>query len=99
MIVQHPMDDGVVSVLFRLPAAIWADHIAVVGDFNGWSPSATPMQLGEQFWEARLTLEAGNTYAYAYLLDGVDWSGEPARQPESLDSGTRPITFVAARRV
>jgi 1,4-alpha-glucan branching enzyme len=73
MIFQIPQDDEQVAVYFRLPASIWADRVHLVGDFNGWSTSATPMRAGELYWEARVVLRAGERYAYAYLLDGVDW--------------------------
>ena len=73
MVVQLPMDNNHVTVLFRLPAAIWADTVHVVGDFNNWNTSTMPMRQGESYWEANLTMEAGKTYYYAYLIDGVDW--------------------------
>lgn len=76
MIVQLPLDDDQVVVVFCLPASIWADSIHLVGDFNGWSTRSTPMRLGEQYWEARLTLPAGGTYYYAYLIDETDWRSE-----------------------
>jgi 1,4-alpha-glucan branching enzyme len=76
MILQTPLTDNSVAVCFRLPASIWGDQVMLVGDFNGWSTRATPMRQGEQYWEARLILRAGEHYAYAYLIDGVDWCSE-----------------------
>jgi hypothetical protein len=35
---------GHVQVVFELPPFLWADHIAVVGDFSQWCPTVTPMQ-------------------------------------------------------
>lgn len=94
MIVQLPMTDKKVAVLFRLPAAIWADSITLVGDFNGWNTSATPMRQSENYWEAQLTLAAGKTYYYAYLVDGVDWCTEAGTGVSTAGMNPPPITFV-----
>jgi hypothetical protein len=32
-----------IHVVFELPACMWADQIAVVGDFNEWNQAATPL--------------------------------------------------------
>lgn len=93
MILQMPLSDGKVAVYFRLPATIWGDRVALVGDFNGWSPSATPMRPGEQYWEARMILPAGGCYAYAYLIDDADWCTEgPTRATKQRDSAS-PVTL------
>lgn len=76
MIVQLPLNNEQVMVVFRLPAQIWADSIHLVGDFNNWSTSATPMRRGEQYWEATVTVPAGSTCYYAYLVDGKYWCSE-----------------------
>lgn len=91
MIVLQPVDDHYITVVFRLPAAIWADTILLVGDFNGLSKM--PMRQGELYWEIQLTLEAGKTYAYAYLVDGVDWRTEACTDRMDLDPAP-PIVFV-----
>lgn len=94
MIVQLPMDHGEVAVLFRLPASIWADSVFLVGDFNGWSTSATPMRRGEQYWEASLTLPAGKTYYYAYLIDGVDWCSDRPNSQRAVGMNPPPILLL-----
>lgn len=94
MIFQLLTDNHQVVVLFRLSAQIWADTIHLVGDFNGWSTSATPMRLGEKYWEARLTLPAGGRYFYAYLVDGRDWCTEPNIWAHTLDDETHPVTML-----
>jgi hypothetical protein len=103
MIIQLPTVGTSVAALFRLPTSIWADTVHLVGDFNGWSMRATPMFRGEQYWEVTLSLTAGNTYAYAYLLDGIDWCSEHngaelavgAAQPLIL----LPVPVAHARRL
>lgn len=94
MIVQLPMDHGEVAVLFRLPASIWADSVFLVGDFNGWSTSATPMKRGEQYWEASLRLPAGTTYYYAYLIDGVDWCSDRPGNQRAVGLNPPPILLL-----
>ncbi|NTU85539.1 MAG: glycoside hydrolase family 13 [Chloroflexales bacterium] len=92
MIIQLPIVGETVAVLFRLPASIWADRVHLVGDFNNWSTIATPMRRGEQYWEVTLTLTPARTYAYAYLLDGIDWCSDLNRaQP---GAGVEPATVL-----
>jgi 1,4-alpha-glucan branching enzyme len=93
MILQLPQDDQQVAVYFRLPASIWADRVQLVGDFNGWSTSATPMRLGDHYWEARLVLPAGASYSYAYLVDGVDWCTDLPTRGRAAGAAP-PITML-----
>jgi hypothetical protein len=63
-----------VRVVFELPASLWADHVALVGDFNHWDPAATPFRQGRDgVWRAVVDLCLGNTYEFRYLIDGR-WS-------------------------
>jgi 1,4-alpha-glucan branching enzyme len=62
-----------VRVTFTMPAGIWADTIHLVGDFNNWSTTATPLQLSEHGWSVSLELEAGRSYQYRYLINNTDW--------------------------
>jgi 1,4-alpha-glucan branching enzyme len=94
MIMQLPIGNQEVVVLFRLPAQIWADKIQLVGDFNGWSTSATPMRLGEQYWEARLTLPAGGRFFYAYLVDGQEWCTEVDTWARVKETEPPPVTVL-----
>lgn len=103
MIMQLPIGNQEVVVMFRLPAQIWADRIQLVGDFNGWSTSATPMRLGEQYWEANVTMHAGERHFYAYLVDGVDWcmgaeSGEAVIGADPPPVMMVPVDIPQARR-
>jgi 1,4-alpha-glucan branching enzyme len=93
MIIQMLQSDDSVTVVFRLSSSIWADSVYLVGDFNEWSTSATPMRRGEQYWEARLSLKAGGSYYYAYLLDGMDWCSESLPRPRA-EAEPVPITFL-----
>lgn len=60
-----------VRVVFELPSCIWADRIFLVGDFNKWSATATPMrQNRDGMWWVTLDLPQGSRYEYRYLIDG-----------------------------
>ncbi len=34
----------IARVTFTLPDSLWADTICLVGDFDGWNPSAHPLE-------------------------------------------------------
>jgi hypothetical protein len=72
-----------------------AREVTVVGDFNDWNPSATPMHLagGAELWAATVALSPGR-YRYAYLVDGTVWLPDP-RAPRALDDDFgRPNSVV-----
>ena len=53
-----------------------AKHVLLAGDFNNWSPMATPMySSGPNQWTARLPLQPGR-YRYRLLVDGK-WMTDP----------------------
>ena len=59
-------------------------HLA--GDFNGWSTTADPLQVGEDgLWTIHKKLEPG-VYAYKFVVDGSIWKQDEAN-PESVDDG------------
>jgi 1,4-alpha-glucan branching enzyme len=67
--------NGQVRVVFRLPYTTFADRISVVGEFNDWDTTATPMVhlRPDAEWSATVVLEAGQRYRFRYLLDGKQW--------------------------
>jgi 1,4-alpha-glucan branching enzyme len=72
------LDDDVKDVTFRLDAGDWAQTASLAGDFNDWSPDATPMtRNGDQF-EVTVPLPAGREYRYRFVLDGHHWDSDPA---------------------
>lgn len=60
-------------VTFSLPASIWADAIYLVGDFNNWSTTATPLRLDEANWSVTLDLDIDRAYQYRYLVNNDEW--------------------------
>lgn len=67
-------DDG--EVEFAIAAA-GADSVFLAGDFNDWSPHATPLvrQHEDGQWSAKVQLVPG-VHRYRYVIDGR-WSHDP----------------------
>ncbi|GAA4324592.1 hypothetical protein GCM10023149_26300 [Mucilaginibacter gynuensis] len=60
------------SAIFNLYAPGKA-KVSVIGDFNNWSATATPMKKttdGNRWWVQVDNLDANTEYAYQYLVDG-----------------------------
>jgi 1,4-alpha-glucan branching enzyme len=70
-----PDERGFVRVTFELPSNIWADRVNLVGEFNDWDTTATPMRRNrsDANWKATIALKAGQRYRFRYLLDGKEW--------------------------
>lgn len=63
---------GYIRICFELPPFLWADQVAVIGDFNNWRPGATPMhQDREGIWRALVDLPMGSRCEFRYLVDGT----------------------------
>jgi hypothetical protein len=64
-----------------------ASTVSLVGDFNGWDVSKTPMirdpRSGD--WTVALPLNAGR-HVYAFVVDGTTWANDPSA-PLAPDDG------------
>jgi 1,4-alpha-glucan branching enzyme len=68
---------GICKVTFELPAEVGATTAHVCGDFNDWSPTATPMKRRKDgSLAATVALEAGGQYRFRYLLDDGRWEND-----------------------
>ena len=73
-----------------------AARVALVGDFNDWDASRTPMHRtseGGSVWTAVLPLSPGR-YRYAFLVDGVRWLADAAAPAASDDGFGTPSSVV-----
>ena len=53
-----------------------ADSVTLVGDFNGWSDTATPMKKTRTgVWKADLKLDEGE-YQFRYLVNENEWRND-----------------------
>ncbi len=88
---------GTVKVTFELPAEMEAKQAVVVGEFNNWDSSATPMKRKRDgSFSIALNLESGKEYRFKYYLDGTRWENDP--QPDRLVPnvfGTHDSVIVA----
>lgn len=49
----------------------------VVGDFNSWSSTDTPMKKAKDgSFTAKIELDADREYQFRYLLDGTRWEND-----------------------
>jgi hypothetical protein len=67
------------KVTFRLPkeAAPNAQRIMIVGDFNKWDTTKTPMKrLKSGNFMATLDLYSNREYRFRYLIDGTRWEND-----------------------
>ena len=65
-----------------------AKRVSVSGEFNGWSPDATPMKRrSDGQWETTLALKPGR-YQYKFVVDG-NWIHDPnARENVGNEHGS-----------
>jgi len=69
---------GKAKVTFVLAPQANADHVHVVGDFNGWQ-AATPMKRQKDgSWRATVELQPAREYQFRYLVDGNVWVNDEA---------------------
>lgn len=78
MIRTQPVSDkSKVEVAFVLPQAP-DGPLSVVGDFNDWDPTVTPMTPGGEGFQATVTVDAGRRYAFRYLGADGRWFNDDA---------------------
>lgn len=72
---QRTRKKGSVRVTFELPSNMWAERVNLVGEFNEWDTTATPMSRSraDANWKVTLDLEDGQRYRFRYLVDGKEW--------------------------
>ncbi len=73
------LESGDCDVTFRLPkeVALDAKDIMLVGDFNDWNKSASPMtRLKDGSFEISMVLEPVKIYKFRYLIDGHRWEND-----------------------
>lgn len=78
---QHLKTKPVCKVTFRIPEDTGqpVNQAHVVGEFNNWDPSATPMKkLKSGAFTVTMDLDTGKEYQFRYLLDGESWHNDEA---------------------
>lgn len=76
---QYLKSKPICKVTFKLTKeqALDADKAQIVGDFNDWDMSRTPMKkLKNGDFTCSLDLAKDAQYEFRYLLDGVRWEND-----------------------
>jgi 1,4-alpha-glucan branching enzyme len=75
MIEKEHMGNGLVRVTFRVSQEIWADSIALVGEFNAWDPHSLLLHQSrsDEDWTVTIDLESHRSYRFRYVVNGKEW--------------------------
>jgi 1,4-alpha-glucan branching enzyme len=90
----------VCKVTFELPveAAAAATSVYLVGDFNAWDTSGTPMKRRKDgSFSVTIDLDCDREYQYKYLIDGESWENDWAADkyiPSPLGDGENSVVAV-----
>lgn len=79
---QLPVSDTFVKFTFVAPSA---KQVFLVGDFNDWDVSKTPMAPSGGMWTVVVPMTAGR-HQYSFVVDGKSWSNDP-NAPSAPDDG------------
>lgn len=70
--------------------------VSLVGDFNDWDVTATPLSLEGGVWSTTLPLPPGR-HVYAFVINGKRWIADP-RAPQAPDADFgRPGSVILVR--
>lgn len=62
----------VCKVTFKMKAE--AENLALVGDFNSWNETSTPMKKAKDgTFSVSVEMESGREQQFRYLADGINW--------------------------
>ena len=71
-----------------------AQHVSLVGDFNDWDPTATPMlRQPDGQWMTSLELTHGY-HEYAFIVNGK-WVLDPNATGKARNSHDQPVSLLA----
>ena len=97
MIEKRP-HGGKVLVTFTMPEMEGIESLHLVGDFNAWSETATPMIRRDGKWGVSMELETGHEYQFRYRDQYGKWHNDEAADlylPNSFGSENSVISLVA----
>jgi len=72
-----------------------ATTVNLVGDFNEWSTTATPLRAAERdgVWSVKVPLPPGR-HEYAFVVDGERWMPDPSAPRATSDDFGTPNSVV-----
>jgi 1,4-alpha-glucan branching enzyme len=66
-----------IEVTFTLPTAIEAESAFLVGDFNDWSLSATPLlRTSDRNWTVTIRLPLNRIFEFRYYVNNGEWQND-----------------------
>jgi 1,4-alpha-glucan branching enzyme len=91
--------DGVPKV--RVTFAVPADHlgpVSLVGDFNRWDPTATPLLQQGAWLSATIDLDVDRTYAFRYRTEAGGWFNEESADKTEINEFGSENSVLDLRR-
>jgi hypothetical protein len=70
-----------------------AASVSLVGDFNGWSLGATPLERQGSVWSVEVSLPPGR-HVYAFVVDGEEWVADASAPRAPEDEFGRPSSVI-----
>jgi len=101
VIITRPWTGGAKSSAHAFQFVLVAPHaasVALVGDFNDWDPTRSPMRTANGVWATALELAPGR-YRYAFLVNGVEWRADPGAPTAIDDEFGTPSSVVTVEGV
>lgn len=93
---NNPDANAPVAVDFVFEAQ--AQHVSLVGDFNGWTMDSTPMQRIDSgpLWSVTVPISPGR-HVYAFVIDGTRWAADPHAPPAPDADFGKPGSVILVR--
>lgn len=77
MLTKQNGKQNVVQVTFLLPSDVQGESVHLVGDFNNWDETVSPMKREKDgSFVLTLELETGHEYQFRYLVNGDEWHND-----------------------
>lgn len=74
---QYSKDKKICTVMFSLSDKVNADKVTLQGEFTNWDEKPLRMRhYKDGNFKVSVTLEAGRSYRFRYLLDGERWEND-----------------------
>jgi hypothetical protein len=83
-------------VRFALRASPSA-RVALIGDFNDWDPSRSPLRQRQGEWTATVRLKPGR-YSYSFVVNGSRWVADPHGAAVHDDDFGTPTSVITVAR-
>jgi len=74
---HYSRDKKTCTVMFSLPDKVNAKKVALHGDFTKWDKKPLTLRhYNDGNFKVSVTLKAGKSYRFRYLLDGERWEND-----------------------